>query len=328
MAKIKTEYIVIGIAILIGLFYFLPKLNTFSILPSGECNANLAGNFLTNINYDTETINSYYKISDQNIGGWISVDWNGDGQLDIFGNPQIFEGNATQACAGKAIITTTISGLKVVKFGESSVYNTVGICPNSGNAVILFYSNVKPSDAKTNINQCTNFQVAQTQTNVTNVTICSMLAKQCPDGSYVAENSSNYCAFDSCPVLANCTQNKYTICSNNITYKSQQCTNGTLFPVNYLVNPCSQTVSNTSVNCVYTYSSWSTCNNLTSTQTHTVTNSTSTICPNNPTISQSCTVSSSFWSNELYNLNGFSIKMWMLLLAIGLIILLFLLKGK
>lgn len=322
MAKQKNNIgvIVIGIIVLAALFFILPKLNTsFVILPAGECNYNSAHNFLTNIQYSTETIDSYYTIADKNLGGWVAVDWNNDGQLESFGNPQMVEGDVATQCASKQQIATTVSGLLVVKYAESS-YKTIAICPTEGGNFVVFYSNFE-TDAKLNISQCTNYVPPQPPIN--NNTVCITDVHQCSDGSYVGRNNSNNCAFDICPITS-CTADVYSTCSNNITYKSKQCTNGTLHLIE-LTNPC--TVTNSTANCTYTYSAWSTCSNSTMTQnrTYTVTPS---ICAGIPAATtQSCTPSTNFLMQEMFKLNGFSVKIWMVFLAIvAFIILLLLIK--
>lgn len=252
--------IVIGIIAIIFIFFFLPKLNLFSILPPGQCNFKSDGSFITNVNYGAlEEVPNYYNAQ----ASWISVDFNQDGKLETFGDSQYTYGNVTLiACESKQVITTTPAGYKLVLWEN----NKIGICNPVGDYVATYTLNTNNTVAATKLSECTNYVPPAVTINITvnvttNNTACTQDAKLCPDGSYVGRNPNANCAFYSCPT--------------NIT-----------------LNQTNQNTFN---------------------QT------------NNQTANNS-TTSSDFFSAEAFKIGEFSIKLWMILAIVLLIIFAWLFK--
>lgn len=328
----KNLQIIVGIIVLVALFYFLPKLNLFSILPTGECNFNSAGNFITNVNYgQTEEIEDYWNAPDS----WISVNSIG------YSARQRTYGGTSDLCANKQILTRTPKGYRVVVWNT----NEVAICNEIANYVVFYTKNTNTANAITNINECSNYVAPEPQSTeppgssdippegtLTQNFYCndtdgqSFITKGIVSGKDLLLSPFSYT--DKCVKCQACGKehlvNEYSCVDNQVESNIYDCEN---LGSNYsCVDGACKSSSNIIPNCTYTYSAWTNCTN--GTKSRTVLTTSPAICNGEPILIESCTPSSNFFSQELFKMGDFSVKLWMVLAIVIFIILLLLLRNK
>lgn len=307
----KQQKIIIAVILIVAAIYLLPNLKLFSVLGPNEYNSNSAKTFLTNVNYGTdgEQFNDY-GTSDS----WVSVDWDSDGTLEGYGFSGIYS-SQDEFCSSKRLITSTPENLRVVEL-QNTPYNELAICDIAGLHAYKFRSDTYPaSEAIINPEEgvCVNCNE-----NITLGRVCAMDIKICSDGSTVSRDPNNNCNFLACPrnqeppiiINESCTADVYITCSNGVRYKSKNCINGTLTDVMYFANPCGTTTNQTNTTislqalCISTNGTW--------------TNSCQ--CPTNKTFS------SSLGCQQITEES--SIKWWMIIGAIALLIIVLLLNRR
>jgi len=179
--------------------FFQKSYGFFAILPEGQYNSNSECTFITNTDFGVNG----EQFSDYG-GGWISVDWNGDGTKEGYGYYGSTSSTAADICSGKEIITYTQVGFKVVKYNPA--YNEVGIC--SGGEVKRFRSS--DPDAVDAILSCAgtcteNWDCSDWSTCVSNVQTrtCTDL-NNCGTTSLKPATTQSCIASCTCKVDSNC----------------------------------------------------------------------------------------------------------------------------
>lgn len=289
--KPTTNQLILGIVLVVALIIVVPKLFNFSILQNDQCQYTDDGKFITNVNQGN--ILNYDAVSQ----AWVSV--NGV----AYGNVQRVE--SQNVCQYKQVLGTTPDGYQIVSYAD----NQVAIC--YGNIAEIFDKNMIISGSKTRLDQCSNYEIlcptnydpycgeVQTNTGLVNQTFFNQCQLERDDARFLYQgqctnsNVNNY-------TQTNCT---------TIIGGWSNCTNGTEFRTISVTGNCQNTLPLTRV-----------CN------------STSSVCDTGYTLTNGqCVLSTekpNFLMNELFVINGFSIKLWMLLAIVLLILILWIFKGK
>jgi len=142
----QTNMVLIGGGILVAalfIFGIIPLGTTFSILPEGEYYSNVDCSFISNIVfYDPPMLSNYGTT-----GGWVSVDWDGDGNLEAFGRSG-HSLTSTDYCSSRTYIMDAPGGYRLVVWDS----NEIAICDSTGNDQYRFA--IGDSDATNAILTC------------------------------------------------------------------------------------------------------------------------------------------------------------------------------
>lgn len=112
----------------------------------------------------------------------------------------------------------------------------------------------------------------------------------------------------------NCTEDLYQTCSSGVTYKAQKCVNGELEIIDYNTWPCDNVTDNQTdgLLCTESGGSW--------------TNQTCSCASGFELSNKQCVETENFFMKEIFKINDFSVKGWMLIAAVLLILIILLFK--